>query len=272
MVNYTIKTNGTGQGDFNFTKFAKEKNLPNGAYEVVAIHYEDNYYTGILSDPIEVNVKNPINVTVSNETGEGNVGDEIEVEFTVNSTDGSVISEGKLTVTVKGTEYSADVKDGKATFTFGPFDEAFELNGLEVTYNGTNKYATAVGYLNLTVKKIPVIVIVENITCHNGDVKSVKITVIEAETGEEVTGGEVTYSIDYSTRRLSADGDSYPVDGSEATAETTLNGAPGLYDSEATYSGTNKYEAGSGVGTAEILKLNTTTESEDVSGKKRRHN
>ena len=84
-----------------------------------------------------------VNVTVSNETGEGKVGDEIEVEFTVTASDESEINEGKLTVTVKGTEYSAEVKDGKATFTFGPFDEAFELNGLEVTYNGTNKYATA---------------------------------------------------------------------------------------------------------------------------------
>ncbi len=206
-----------------------------------------------------------IPTTINNVSESGKPGESKDITFTVKTDDGADVTNGTVKFTVDGTPYEVDVKDGKATFEGvvlpNPGNHTYE-----VSYVGNDYFADSAGELNLSVRKLTVTVTAEKVIGCSGDVVDVIIHVVD-EDGNPVTGGSVVYEIDYDSRKLNADGDGTPVENGEAELQETLKGAPGLYDAKASYTGNELYEDAEGQGEAEILKLNTTTESEDYSGK-----
>lgn len=120
---------------------------------------------------------------------------------------------------------------------------------------------------------------VEDVSDYTGEVVDITADVTDAF-GNPLSGGTATLTIDYSnglSESSDAGSKTYTADVSDGKAEfkdITL-GSPGTYPSKVEYTGyddpslkdgRNAYLASEGEGQVEILKLNTTTESDDVSG------
>lgn len=120
---------------------------------------------------------------------------------------------------------------------------------------------------------------VEDVSDYTGEVVDITADVTDAF-GNPLNGGTATLTIDYDndlSKKLGASSETYTAKVSDGKAEfkdITL-GAPGTYPSKVEYTGyddpslkdgRNAYLASEGEGQVDILKLNTTTESDDVSG------
>jgi hypothetical protein len=129
--------------------------------------------------------------------------------------------------------------------------------------------------LNITVNAIydiKTVVTPEEVTDYTGNVVDITANVEDAF-GNPLNGGTATLTIDYGTN----DAETYTADVKDGKAEfkdITL-GAPGDYPSKVEYTGyddpdssegRNVYLASEGESEVHVLPLNTTTESDDVSG------
>ena len=212
-----------------------------------------------------------LNTTVSNESAIGKPGKTVSVDFTVKDQNNNDVSGGTLTVTVEGKEYTANVKNGKATFKIVLPDTPGDYNGYEVSYSGTKDYNPSVGQLNLTVQKVDVIVSLPEVINYTGAVVDIVVNVTD-EFGYNVTNGTVTLTIDWGTKlseALMATAETHTVEVSNGTATfkgITL-GDPGKYPSKAEYTGNDYYNDAEDNSDVIVLPLNTTTKSDDVSGK-----
>ena len=140
---------------------------------------------------------------------------------------------------------------------------------VNVTFAGTDKYNPSEDSATFTVEKHTVnIEVVNAVIGYTGQTVQVTIKLTD-ENGNDVEGGTVEYVIDFNSKSGSGLG-AYilgaSVSGGEATENVDLSAAPGKYDAKVSYTGNEKYEDAEVSDVAEILALNTTTESEDVSG------
>ena len=194
------------------------------------------------------------------------------ITVTIKPVDGGATPTGNVTVTITDSEGNV-VK----TITEEPItDGAVKLNvpGLDaddynvtIVYNGDNNYTAATKNSTFTVNKVHVVItVVTDVIGYIGD--TIKVTIkVEGVDGQEVNGGTVTYVIDYSTRTpLSAD-DEGNVANSQAVVDVNLDGTSGKYLADVQYSGDKNYYSANADDEAIILALNTTTSSNDVSGK-----
>lgn len=132
--------------------------------------------------------------------------------------------------------------------------------------------------LNITVNAIydiKTVVTLDEVTDYTGNVVDITAKVEDAF-GNPLNGGTATLTIDYDNK-LGASAETYTAEVKDGKAEfkdITL-GAPGTYPSKVEYTGyddpdssegRNAYLASEGESKVNILPLNTTTESDDVSG------
>jgi len=203
----------------------------------------------------------------------------IFVEFTVNDQKGNPVANGTLTVTVEGKEYTVDVVDGKATFKDITLPDTPGNYSYHVSYSGEGNYNPSVGQLNLTVQKVDVFVTLPEVINYTGAVVDIVVDVID-EYGNPVNEGTVNLVIDFGTKlsnKLMATALSNTAEVSEGKAvfkDVKLEN-PGTYKYTVTYSrynynhheeGINDYLPSEADSKLNILPLNTTTTSEDVSG------
>lgn len=210
-----------------------------------------------------------LNTSVSNGSATGKPGGKVSVEFTVTDQNNNPVANGTLTVTVEGTPYTAEVKEGKATFEDivlpNPGNYSYEVH-----YEGNDYYNPSTGQLNLTVQKVDVIVTLPEVIDYTGAVVDLIVEVID-EYGNPVNEGTVNLVIDFGTKlsnKLMATALSKTAEVSDGKAvfkDITL-GEPGKYPSYAQYSGSDYYNEAENVSDVIVLPLNTTTESQDVSG------
>ena len=172
-------------------------------------------------------------ITVVNKTGRT-----VEVIFDVMAADESTVNEGKITFTFNGTDYEANVEDGKATFEI-TLPKPGEYSA-DVTYTGSNLYASSEGTLDVTSQKLDVkFVSVTEVNGKTGETVQVTMVLVD-EFDNPVLGGTVSYTIDYSNpKSLGADGGAEVSDG-EGTVDVKL-GAAGTYPAKASYTGNDIY-------------------------------
>ena len=209
-----------------------------------------------------------LNTTVSNESATGKPGENVHVEFTVTDQNNHPVANGTLTVIVDGTTYTDEVKEGKVAFDIvlpNPGNYSYDVN-----YEGNDYYNPSVGQLNLTVQKVDVIVTLPEVINYTGAVVDIVVDVID-EYGNPVNEGTVNLVIDFGTKlsnklMATALSNTAEVSNGKAVFKDITLGEPGKYPSYAQYSGSDYYNEAENTSDVIVLPLNTTTESQDVSG------
>ena len=250
-------------GDIN----ASGIELKPGKYKAKAIHKLDTYYTEIIGEtefeipkePSTVNGTNvtevygePIVVTVASENATAviyNITDDITGQVVVGNT--QVAANGDFTVPMT-------LDPGNYTVHY--------LTVVDDVY-----YNTATNTSKITIQKIDVIVTVDKVINYTGAVVDVIANVTGVD-GKNITGGFATYIIHYDNKIASGllmaavkEYTAEVIDG-KAVFEGIILGAPGTYPSTIEYSGNEHYNAANNKSEVIVLPLNTTTESDDVSG------
>ncbi len=255
-------------------KDVKLENPGNFTYKVEYSRYSYNKHDEGINDYLPSSAESKLhvlalNTTVSNESATGKPGEKVHVEFTVTDQNDHPVANGTLTVIVDGTTYTDEVKEGKVAFDIvlpNPGNYSYDVN-----YEGNDYYNPSVGQLNLTVQKVDVIVTLPEVINYTGAVVDIVVDVVD-EYGNLVNEGTVTLTIDWGTKlsdKLMATAQTITKevhDGKVTFSGITL-GEPGTYPSKAEFSGTDYYNEAEDESDVIVLPLNTTTESQDVSGK-----
>jgi len=242
--------------------------LPNPGNYTYDVNYEGNDYYNPSVGQLNLTVLK-VDTSVSNVSETGKPGDTVHVEFDVTDEFENPVANGTLTVIVDGTPYTDEVKDGKVTFDIilpNPGNYTYDVN-----YEGNDYYNPSVGQLNLTVQKVDVIVTLPEVINYTGAVVDIVVEVVD-EFGELVNEGTITLTIDWGTKlsdKLMATAQTLTeeVHDGKATFSGITLGEPGTYPSKAEYSGTDYYNEAENESDVVVLPLDTTTESQDVSGK-----
>ena len=255
-------------------KDVKLENPGNFTYKVEYSRYSYNKHDEGINDYLPSSAESKLhvlalNTTVSNESATGKPGENVHVEFTVTDQNDHPVANGTLTVIVDGTTYTDEVKEGKVAFDIvlpNPGNYSYDVN-----YEGNDYYNPSVGQLNLTVQKVDVIVTLPEVINYTGAVVDIVVDVVD-EYGNLVNEGTVTLIIDWGTKlsdKLMATAQTITkeVHDGKATFSGITLGEPGTYPSKAEFSGTDYYNEAEDESDVIVLPLNTTTESQDVSGK-----
>ena len=118
-----------------------------GTHEVEVIYSGDDNHDGV---GVKANVTAPKrDAPIEIEVGEAKEGEPVEITVTVpeNAT-------GNVTISVEGKDYTAPIKDGKATFTVPELTDGDKT--IAVGYEGDDNYAANNTVGNFTVEKAPV--------------------------------------------------------------------------------------------------------------------
>ena len=121
------------------------------------------------------------------------------------------------------------------------------------------------------IEEVKAYVSVDRVVNYTGAVVTVIANVTDAD-GNPIDGGTATYIIHYdnklSSGLLMAAQEEHTADviDGKAVFEGITLGAPGIYPSSIEYSGNGYYTSATNKSEVEVLPLNTTTESDDVSG------
>ena len=189
-----------------------------GTHEVEVIYSGDDNYDGV---GVKANVTAPKrDAPIEIEVGEAKEGEPVEITVTVpeNAT-------GNVTISVDGKDYTAPIKDGKATFTVPELTDGDKT--IAVGYGGDDNYAANSTVGNFTVEKAPIKPDVKVIDHGNGTV----VVVV----GDNATGN-VTVKVD---------GKEYNATVVNGTAVVTIDGnvTPGTHEVEIVYSGDDTHNA-----------------------------
>ena len=121
------------------------------------------------------------------------------------------------------------------------------------------------------IEEVKAYVSVDRVVNYTGAVVTVIANVTDAD-GHPIDGGTATYIIHYDNKLSSGllmaaqEGHTADVIDGKAVFEGIILGAPGVYPSSIEYSGNGYYTSATNKSEVEVLPLNTTTESDDVSG------
>lgn len=174
----------------------------------------------------------------------------------------------------------ADIKEGAVFLYWEREDNKQRFNPGDTLTVTTSEYAGKNLEINVyAVYDIKTVVTLDEVSDYTGNVVNINANVEDAF-GNPLNGGNATLTIEYDnpiSNGLGASSETYTADvvDGKAVFENIKLGAPGTYPSKVEYSGyddpnhsegRNNYFSSSGQSQVEILKLNTTTESDDVSG------
>ena len=121
------------------------------------------------------------------------------------------------------------------------------------------------------IEEVQAYVSVDRVVNYTGAVVTVIANVTDAD-GNPIDGGTATYIIHYDNKLSSGllmaaqEEHTAEVINGKAVFEGIILGAPGVYPSSIEYSGNGYYTSATNKSEVEVLPLNTTTESDDVSG------
>ena len=129
-----------GVGSFDLSGLAP------GKYTVEVAFAGDEYY-GPATGTAEFNVL-PLDTTTDAEDVSGNVGDKVDITADILDKNNDPVQNGTATLTVNGKDYTADVKDGKATFKGV---ELTENTTATIKYEGNDYYNPSETTIEITV-------------------------------------------------------------------------------------------------------------------------
>ena len=234
-VNYT---EATGEGAFTVNKASPTMDIETTD---ITVQSTENIVVTVIGDGSVPSG----NVTVTIADEEGHV---------IKTIDGAVLSDGSVTVPIE------DLAAGKYNVT--------------VTYNGDGNYTSTSDKANFEVLKHNVTIeVITAVIGYTGETIQVVIKLTD-ETGADVISGTVDYIIDFDNRISSLLGASNviiltaPQDVSDGTATVPveLSAASGVYPATVSYKGNELYNDAQTSDEAIIKALDTSIESDDISG------
>ena len=186
--------NGTG----NITWFVPEDYTPAKYPDTVQIIGDDTYLPSNGTGIIEV-VKIPTHISVGNVTTFA--GREVTIPINVTADDGKPFN-GNVTITLPdGSNKTVVIVNGSGTVSwFVPSDYRPDVYNDIVRFAGDNKYYPSEGKGTITVVKIPVDIIVGNITAKPGDKVSIPIEVIPRD--GSLFNGNITVELPDGSRKV----------------------------------------------------------------------
>ena len=179
--------NGTG----NITWYVPEDYTPDKYPDTIRFPGNDSYLPSNGTGVIEV-VKIPTHITVGNVTTFA--GEEVTIPINVTADDGKPFN-GNVTITFPdGSKKTVEIINGTGNATwFVPEDYTPEKYPDNVKFDGDDKYLPSEGNGTITVIKIPVDIIVGNVTARPGDDVVIPIKVIPYD--GSVFNGKVTVEL-----------------------------------------------------------------------------
>ena len=141
----------------------------------------------------------PTHVSVGNVTTFA--GREVTIPINVTADDGKPFN-GNVTITLPdGSNKTVEIIDGKGNTTwFVPYDYTPDKYPDSVKFNGDAKYLPSEGKGTITVIKIPVDIIVGNVTCKPGDNVTIPIKVIPRD--GSVFNGKITVELPDGSKKV----------------------------------------------------------------------
>ena len=243
-----------------------------GKYNVTVTYNGDgNYAAG--AEGKDTFAIDKAEASMSIETSTITVGDTENLVVTVDGVSGGAVPSGNVTIVVTD-EDGAAVKtieeqvltDGSVTV---PIEDLPAGNyNVVVTYNGDGNYNSTKNEGNFEVLKHNVTIeVLTEVIGYTGDTIQVLIKLTD-ENGDDVISGTVDYIIDFTNKLGETTSIILGADVSEgyATVPVDLSAAPGTYAASVSYKGNELYNDAETTDEAKILQLETSIESDDISG------
>ena len=207
-----------------------------GLFDVEAVYSGDNKYNSAVNSTSFEAVRANSTMTIS-------------VDDTAYDKNATVVvtlpsdAKGNVTINVNGKNYTADVVDGKATFTLPKLDRGnYQITA---TFNGDDKYNAAGSIDNLNIINKEVVVNVSAPGIVWGDVASVTVSVTDGATGYVI---------------LNIGNDTYFAYLENSTATIPIAGLePGNHDISVYYSGDNEYQNATVGSVISVARLSSIT-------------
>lgn len=233
--------NGTG----NITWYVPDDYTPDKYPDVIRFPGSDVYEPSNGTGIIEV-VKIPTYISVGNVTTFA--GMEVTIPINVTADDGKPFN-GKVTITLPdGTNKTVEIINGTGTTTwFVPYDYTPDRYPNDVKFAGDDKYLPSEGKGTITVIKIPVDIIVGDVTAHPGEEVTIPIDVIPRD--GSVFNGKVTVELPDGTVKVVD-----IVNGIGSVIWTVPEDyEPGKYPVKVYSNGTNVYYPANGTGHVTVI-------------------
>ena len=186
--------NGTG----NVTWYVPDDYTPDKYPDVIRFPGDDTYLPSNGTGIIEV-VKIPTHISVGNVTTFA--GMDVNIPINVTADDGKPFN-GNVTITFPdGTKKTVEITNGTGSTTwFVPYDYTPDKYPDNVKFDGDNKYLPSEGNGTITVIKIPVDIVVGNVTGRPGDHVVIPIDVIPRDGSK--FNGKVTVELPDGTVKI----------------------------------------------------------------------
>ena len=233
--------NGTG----NITWYVPEDYTPDKYPDVIRFPGDDVYEPSNGTGIIEV-VKIPTHITVGNVTTFA--GMNVTIPINVTADDGKPFN-GNVTITFPdGTNKTVEIINGTGSTTwFVPYDYTPDKYPDGVKFDGDNKYLPSEGNGTITVIKIPVDIIVGNVTGRPGDDVTIPIDVVPRD--GSVFNGNVTVELPDGTIKV------VEIINGKGSVDLTIpdDYEAGKYPVKVSFDGNNFYYPANGTGTVTVI-------------------
>lgn len=186
--NQTVSVvNGTGI----ITWYVPDDYTPDKYPDIIKFPGTDTYLPSESTGVVEV-IQIPTHVSVGNVTTFA--GMEVTIPINVTADDGKPVNDNVTITFPDGTTKTVEITNGTGTTTwFVPYDYTPDKYPDNVKFSGTEKYLPSEGNGTITVIKIPVDIIVGNVTAHPGDDIEIPIKVIPRD--GSVFNGNITVEL-----------------------------------------------------------------------------
>ena len=237
--------NGTG----NITWFVPEDYTPDTYPDVIRFPGSDIYEPSNSTGIIEV-VKIPTSITVGNVTTFP--GRDVTIPINVTADDGNPFN-GNVTITLPdGTNKTVEIINGTGSTTwFVPEDYTPDKYNDTVRFQGDGKYLPSNGTGTITVVKVPVDIIVGNVTAKPGDDVTIPIDVIPRD--GSVFNGNVTVELPDGTVKVVE-----IINGKGSVDWTVPEDYDGDYKVKVSFDGSTIYYPANGTGIITVIPDNST--------------
>ena len=234
----TFKFNSTAVGILNNTVnvFVDDLQVGNATNSTRVMHL-----TNITAEPVE-----------------GKVGEKVNVTADIVDEKGNKVLEGTAVLVIEGSNYTAEVHDGKAVFENVVLPDAGSYVG-NISYIENERYAPSNGTVDVVVSPLDTSIAAEPVVGKVGDIVTVRANVTD-ENGNPVLNGAATLVID---------GVEYTVNVTDGKAvfEDVVLSVPGIHVVNVTYNGAKNYNPSNGTVDVAVSALDTNITVEPVEGK-----
>ena len=249
MPDNTTQSVNVVNGSGNITWHVPDDYAPDTYPDAIRFPGSDIYESSNGTGIVEV-VKIPTQISVGNVTTFA--GRDVTIPINVSADDGKPFS-GNVTITLPdGTNKTVEIINGTGETTwFVPEDYSPDKYNDTVRFAGDDKYLPSSGTGTITVVKVPVDIIVGNVTAKPGDDVTIPIKVVPRD--GSVFNGEVTVELPDGTIKVVK-----IINGEGSVDWTVPEDYDGDYDVKVSFDGSVVYYPANGTGIITVIPENST--------------